>query len=69
MTKNGELVAAAESNVLQVNTDTLMGTPFGEYICIVNNSVIAVEKAVTVKEKRKWVTLSVSNKADSTELL
>ena len=51
MTKNGELVMTTESSVLHVNTDTVMGTPFGEYICVVNNSVITVVKAVLLKEK------------------
>ena len=51
MTKNGELVMTTESDVLHFSTDTVMGTPFGEYICIVNNSVITVEKTVLLKEK------------------
>ena len=51
MTKNGELVMTAESDVLHVNTDTVVGTPFGEYICVAYNSVITVEKTVLLKEK------------------
>ena len=54
MTKNGELLAATESDVLYVNTDTVVGTPFGEYICVVNNSVITVEKAILLKEKGNY---------------
>ena len=49
--KNGRIIAQKEGSVLIIGTDTVRPTPYGEYSCLVNNSVSTVEKVLAVKER------------------
>ena len=50
--KLDDVVASTTLGVLQVTTSD---DPFGEYVCIANNSVLVTEEVITIKEKGEWM--------------
>ena len=52
--KNGRQIAQREGSVLIISTDTVQPTPYGEYTCLVNNSLVTVEKTLVMREEGKY---------------
>ncbi len=49
--KGGRTVASAASGSAEVNTEELSEGPFGEFRCVVDNSVVVVERTLQIQER------------------
>ena len=49
--KNGQTVATSTSGLLQIDTESISGRPFGLYTCQLNASGVLFQKSHVIKEQ------------------